>query len=302
MAFIIFLLLLVFACPVEAHAWGIGFHLHVGSQLLEHIGQFAPHLEAILKAQPYDYLYGCISADITIGKKFTHYLEHCHSWRIARKLIKAAKDDRQKACAYGYLSHLAMDTIAHSYFVPFKTIRSFNTVMLKHAYWEMRIEAEIPAATWTLARNLARKNYQHNDAMLRSIVADTIFSFGTNKRLFNSLLLLNRLQHWQKILRSINRASRWTIDGEDIDEYFTLSYEAAASILADMERSPYWRADPAGERALGAASEIRKSLNLLWLDGKLTEQEADRLIAELKPRLKEGITDPDHLLDLLSAG
>jgi hypothetical protein len=67
-----------------------------------------------------------------------------------------------------------------------------------------------------------------------------------------------------------------------------------------MEESPYWKADPTGERALNAAKMIRKNLNLLWLEGKLTERAALAIIKNLKPRFREGITDPDRLLEMLS--
>jgi len=303
MAFQILLLTitLLLISPGDALAWGIGFHLHIGSQVLANIDQVAPQLAALLQAFPNDYLYGCISADITLGKKFTHYLRHCHSWRIARQLIAAADSDSRKACAYGYLSHLAMDTIAHSYYVPFKMVRTFNSLTLKHAYWEMRLEAEISPAIWALARSIARRDFSDNDIMLRSIIADTIFSFGTNKRLFNSLLLLNRLQQWQKMLRSINRNSKWVITPDDRDEYFTLSRQVTESVLAELDQSRFWKADPAGERALQAARMIRKNLNLLWLDGKMSAAEAERIIYDMKPRFRDAITAPDQLLELLSA-
>jgi len=297
---IILTLILLFGLPNEALAWGIGFHLQIGSQILENIQQIAPHLAACLQGHPQDYLYGCISADITLGKKFTHYLQHCHSWRVARRLLEAADSDSRRACAYGYLSHLAMDTIAHSYYVPYKMIRTFNTLSLKHTYWEMRIEAEISPEIWQLARTIGRKDFSDNDTLLRSIIADTIFSFGTNKRLFNSLLLLNRLQQWQKMLRSLNRSSKWAIEAGDRDEYFSLSRQAVESILSGMEQSPYWKADPAGERALASAKAIRKNLYLLWLDGKLPGDEATRILTTLKPRFRQGITAPDQLLELLS--
>lgn len=303
MAFFILIttLILLLASPASAYAWGLGFHLQVGSQILADIEQIAPHLATLLQAYPNDYLYGCVSADITLGKKFTHYLRHCHSWRVARQLIAAAETDSRKACAYGYISHLAMDTIAHSYFVPFKMIRTFNSMTLGHAYWEMRLEAEIDPEIWQLARQIGRGDFRDNDVMLRSIIADTIFSFGTNKKLFNSLLLLNRLQQWQKMLRSLNRNSKWVISTEDREEYFQLARLVAEDILAHMEQSRYWKADPAGERALESAKMIRKNLNLLWLDGKLPEAEAERIIAEMKPRFREAITAPDQLLELLSA-
>jgi len=293
--------LLLALTPTEALAWGIGVHLQLGSQILANPHTLPPLLQTLLSAYPQDYLYGCISADITLGKKFTHYLQHCHSWRMGKKILDTAQSAPQKACAYGYLSHLAADTVAHSYLVPFKMVRTFNTIFLKHAYWEIRAEAQVPPETWELARSIARKRFPDNDTLLRGVLSDTIFSFATNKRLFNSLLLLNRLQQWQRMLRSIDHSSKWTFSPTDQEEYLTLAREACQSILCRMEESPYWKADPTGERAINAAKMIRKNLNLLWLDGKLPVNDGEAILASLKPHFREGITRPDDLLKLLSA-
>lgn len=287
--------------PTEAMAWGIGVHLQTGSWILDNLAQLPEALRLLLSAHANDYLYGCISADITLGKKYTHYLRHCHSWRMGLKILNQAETDGQRACAYGYLSHLAADTVAHSYFVPYKLIRTYNTVLLKHAYWEMRFEAHVDPEVWPLARSIGRKDFPENDRLMRSILADTIFSFGTNKKLFNSLLLLNRLQQYQKVLRSLANTSKWSISTADQEEYLGLTYQATLSLLQDIENSPFRKADPTGERALNSASMIRKNLKTLWLDGKLQEAEADEMLAIIKLRLRDGICRPDDLLSLLSA-
>ncbi len=291
------LLLLI---PVDALAWGIGVHLQIGSHILDNLANLPAPLQTLLSSHPFDFLYGCISADITIGKKFTHYLKHCHSWRIGRQILGAARTEGQKACAYGYINHLAADTVAHSYMVPFKMVRTFNTVMLQHAYWEMRFESNVPTEIWSLARTIARIDFSANDALMSNVLSRTLFSFATNKRVFNSILLLSRLQRWQKMLQSVSEHSRWTLQEEEQEEYLSLARQAARSVLCDMEESPYWKADPAGERALNAARIIRRNLNLLWLDGKLPEREAGELLAELKKRFCQGITNPEGLLDLLA--
>ncbi len=293
--------LIILFLPSEAMAWGIGVHLQTGAWILDNLTQLPDPLRTLLSLYPNDYLYGCISADITLGKKYTHYLRHCHSWRMGHKILKHATTESQQACAYGYLSHLAADTVAHSYYVPFKLMRTYNTMLLKHAYWEMRFEAHVAPEIWPLARSIGRKDFSENDKLLRSLLADTIFSFGTNKKLFNSLLLLNRLQQYQKVLRSLANTSKWSISSEDRKEYLGLTSEATLSLLKDMDSSPYLNADPTGERALNAATMIRKNLHTLWLDGKLRDGDAEEMLAMLKIRLREGICRPDDLLVLLSA-
>ncbi|MBN1142483.1 MAG: zinc dependent phospholipase C family protein, partial [Deltaproteobacteria bacterium] len=115
--------LLLILAPSELWAWGMGVHLQVGSEILAGLELLPPSVEELLVRFPYDFLYGCISADITLGKKFTHHLHHCHSWRSGKKLLDAADSEPRKACAYGYLAHLGADTIGHSFFVPYKMVR-----------------------------------------------------------------------------------------------------------------------------------------------------------------------------------
>lgn len=292
---------IVLLAPAEAWAWGVGVHLQVGSWLLEQAPRLPAHLQALLAAYPHDYLYGCISADITLGKKYTHYLRHCHAWRMGQKVLEAAKDDGQRACAYGYLSHLAADTVAHGYFVPYKLMRSYNTTLLNHAYWEMRVEAHVGDEAWQLARALGRFDFSDNDRMLRKVLANTIFSFATNKRLFDSLLLLNRLKRWQRTLSMLEHTTRRPLSESDRKEYLDLARDAVFSVMAEQDRSPWLSADPTGERALAAADQIRRNLNLLWLDGKLSEAEAERLLLQVKETLRAGLFDQDRLLQLTAS-
>jgi hypothetical protein len=276
----------------------VGVHLQVGSWLLQQLPQLPSHLQVLLAAYPHDYLYGCISADITLGKKYTHYLQHCHSWRMGRQILVAATDDSRRACAYGYLSHLAADTIAHGYYVPYKLMRSYNTTLLQHAYWEMRFEAHVDQKSWELARALGSFDFSDNDRMFQTVLADTIFSFATNKRLFNSLLLLNRLKRWQTALATLGKTSRWQLNDNDRQEYFELACAATLNLLKDFETSPWLATDPTGERALAAAGKIRRNLHLLWLDGKLSETEAERLLLKMKKTLRDGMLHQDRLLKL----
>ncbi len=296
--YVILIVLIVILTPASAFAWGAGVHLSLGSYLLDNMHLLPATIQTLLLAHPHDFLYGCISADITVGKRFTHYLNHCHSWRMGKKILEAAETDAQKSCSYGYLSHLAADTIAHSYFVPFKMVRTFNTVLLKHTYWEIRSESQVDPNVWDLAREIASEDFSHNDAMMRSVLSDTIFSFKTNKRIFNSILLLSRLRQWQKMLLTISSSSRWVLEEEVWEEYFDLARQVAVSILCEMEASPYWNADPTGEKAIGVAKGIRKKMIKLWFEGGLSTERTDEIINNLKPMFYERITHPDTMKEL----
>lgn len=293
-------LLLVICTPHEALAWGAGIHLQLGSAVLNNLQAVEPAVASVLTEFPHDFLYGCLAADITIGKKFTHYLLHCHRWRVGMKVLENAGTPSHRACAYGYLSHLAADTVAHNYFVPYKIMRSFSTLTLKHAYWEMRFETFVDKEIWETGRQVSQENYRANDALLRRVLSDTLFSFGTNKRIFNSILLVSRLEKWQQVLRTLSDSSRYTLEESDREEYMSLAQEAVFDFLARGENSPYFQADPTGERALLSAETVRKNLRLLYQSGKLTKGQAMEQLEEIKGRLREAICAPEQLQQILS--
>ena len=294
-------LLLVIFMPQDALAWGPGIHLQLGSAVLNNLHLLKPALAAIIAEFPNDFLYGCIAADITVGKKFTHYLLHCHRWRVGLKVLENAATPAHRACAYGYLTHLAADAVAHNYFVPYKIMLSFSTLTLKHAYWEMRFEKYVEKDIWETGKQVSRENYHANDALLRRVLSDTIFSFGTNKRIFNSILLVSRLEKWQQMLKTFSDSSRYILEDTDRDEYMSLALEAVFDSLNGMEESRIFQADPTGERALLSAETVRKNLRLLYRSGKIDKAQAMGQLVELKGNLRNAICEPEQLAHILSA-
>ncbi|MEI6206366.1 MAG: zinc dependent phospholipase C family protein [Desulfuromonadales bacterium] len=286
--------------PTDALAWGGGIHLQLGSSVLSNPGALPAGMAALLTSYPRDFLYGCIAADITVGKKFTHYLLNCHRWGIGRNILKNAATDRQRACAYGYLCHLAADTIAHNYYVPHKIIRSFATVTMKHAYWEMRFETFVDKEVWDLARDVCRADQQANDKLLRSVLTTTIFSFGTNKRIFNSIMLLSRLEKWQLVMQTLSSNSRYKLAEGDRDEYLKLAGEAVFDFLQEPEKSRFLKVDPTGEQALAAADALRKNLRLLYQNGRITKAEGFEQVEKLKEMLRKSLLKPELLKELYS--
>ncbi|MCK4503795.1 MAG: hypothetical protein KAU22_12235, partial [Desulfuromonadales bacterium] len=123
--------------------------------------------------------------------------------------------------------------------------------------------------------------------------------FRTNKKIFNSMMLITRLQQWHKLIETIDKHSKWQFDADEHSEYMAMGLEAINGILGD-EYSPYWNADPTGDRALTAADMIRKNMNHLWLEGKLRQEDSNLILKELRNRFKLGITDPDEILPLFT--
>ena len=294
------LLLLVFALPASAFAWGGGTHLQLGISILNNLQTLPPAVATVVGSFPNDFLYGCIAADITVGKKFTHFLLNCHRWHVGRTVLAHADTHPKRACAYGYLAHLAADSIAHNYYVPIRIMGSFSTLTLKHAYWEVRFDSFVEREIWETGGRVAREHFQENDEMLRSVIAETIFSFGTNKRIFNSIMLLNRLEKWQQAIRTLDSSSRYPLYENDRDELLELSHEAIVDVLANLEYSRFFLADPTGERALQAAEAVRRNLRLLYRSGKLSKDQADELLIGVKGKLRSAICASDQLQQILS--
>ena len=287
--------------PHQAFAWGGGIHLQLGVSVLNNLSALSPDVAAVLASHPRDFLYGCISADITLGKKFTHYMLNCHRWRIGRKVLQAARTDSERACAYGYLCHLAADVIAHNYFVPYKIMRSFASITMKHAYWEMRFETFVARDIWETAQEVCRTDQRANDALMRGVLSNTIFSFGTNKRIFNSIMLLSRLEKWQRVMKTLSDNSRYVLAETDRDEYLKLTEDAVFGFLQQPQESELLLADPTGERALAMAEAVRKNLRLLYKNGRVTKAEGLEQVELLRLKLRQALDKPE-LLDEIHNG
>ncbi len=298
---LLFCLTIFLFFPNQAFAWGAGIHLGLGLRLLAAPEALSASLQVLLASYPFDFLYGCIAADITLGKKHTHHLKHCHNWSIGHKLLNLSKKEgpAAEACAYGYLAHLAADTIAHNYYVPYKLAMTFNTSILNHAYWEIRADIGVRDETWKTAQQLAQHDNRKHDRLLNKVLAPTIFSFRTNKQIFNSMMLITRLQQWHKLIETIAKRSKWKFEPGEHIEYMAMGLDAINGILGD-KNSPYWNADPTGDRALTAADMIRKNMNHLWLEGKLHPEDSALILKELRNRFKLGITNQDELLPLFT--
>lgn len=287
--------------PDSAWAWGGGMHLQAGLNVLENLPQIHPQAAAVLAAHPRDFLYGCISADITLGKKYTHYLLHCHRWSIGLKVLQSARTDSERACGYGYLCHLAADVIAHNCFVPYKIMQAFPTVTMKHAYWEMRFETFVGRDIWDLAREICSGDQSANDDLLRSVLTPTIFSFGINKRIFNSIMLLSRLERWQRVMQTLSDNSRFMIGEEEHRGYVELTMEMVFDFMKHLEDSELLQNDPTGERALAAAEAVRKNLRLLYKSGRVTKAEGFAQVDNMESNLRKALRNPHMLNELHTA-
>jgi len=270
--------------PDQAFAWGPVTHLQLGIDALRHVSLLDHSLRMLLESFPYDYLYGCIGADIIFAKGLARIHDHSHSWHVGFSVLEEAGSPAQESFAYGYLSHLAADTIAHNHFIPVCVVRTYPAKTLRHAYWEMRFDTLAKRELWMLAREIASlPQHEEDDQLLERVVKRTLFSFKTDKRIFSSLLMLNRMEQWHRMLDNLSDKSIWTLSDRDAARYRGLSLGSALDFLTHLERAACLKLDPTGKDALISAKWIRKNLRALDRRGKLEPNLYIQALKALQP-------------------
>lgn len=264
---ILFVLPVLLLWPDEVFAWGPATHLQIGWQVLSNPAMLIGPVKPLLEVFPYDYLYGCISADIVVGKRFTRALKHCHNWQVGFKLLSSAGSPSQKAFAYGYLSHLAADTIAHNYYVPEKMVTAYSARFLRHIYWEMRFDALADKVVWDLPQKIMKDVHADNDPLLESVLENTLLSFSTNKTIFNNMMLIHRMEQWHKMIGKLSSYSRWVLHKEDVDIYYQQSMTAVLDLLQRQDMATCIKDDPTGRKNLDLAKSLRKKLKFMKRNG-----------------------------------
>jgi hypothetical protein len=259
--------------PDPAHAWGPISHLAHGSGVLKELTILAASLQQLLARYPMEYLYGCVGADITLGKKYTRAMQaHCHSWRVGWQVLSSAESDEQRAFAYGYLSHLAADVYSHNHFVPTQLIVSFRARTLRHVYWEARFDSMQDAGYRAIVRDLRRQRFPECDALVKRVVARTIFSFDTNKRIFDSVMAFHDWDNWHRMMRRVSTRSRFHLADSAVPLYNAACHRNILDVLRHGRQAACQVEDPTGLEALTGAKRVRRRLKALQRRGAVTAE------------------------------
>jgi len=292
-------LLAVLFLPAVAYAWGPGMHVEVALEALSNASAVSPTIAALMEKFPEAFIYGAASPDIIVGKKLAGILHHCHNWRMGHTILAEARGERQLAAAYGYLMHLAADIVAHNYFIPFKIIRTWDARLLTHTYWEMRFDLGVSDEAWERLDMITELDIEEFDDLLERVLRKTIFSFSTNKRIFNTILMLQKVRGLRRSLKLHASRSRYDIGIENRQHYVDLAMESALSFLKDPERAPCLVMDPAGLARLDYAKNLRRNIRNKVSQGRLKERDADKLVELVKERLALGLYRPDMVLPVV---
>lgn len=258
-ALLVFVLLL--GMPLSAHAWGAVTHLRLGCGVLDQLSLLPPLLQELLRHHPLDFLYGNLSADTILWKNLAPDYLHCHKWENGVRVLRSARSGPERSFAWGYLSHLASDTVSHNYFVPKQLIKSYRKRRHSHAYWEMRLDNRAPGDVWSLLKRLGDDpEVQHDDLLEDALAAPPLLNFRWNKRIFNGFLVSQRMQRWRRMVERVGAQVEGRLGRAEEEEYVGFAQSAILDFLVHFRGSAPMRIDPTGRELLGKATQLRRRL------------------------------------------
>lgn len=257
LAALLLVAIMVLLFPHPLYAWTPGTHVVLGERILGSLNLLPQAVGDLLRAFPYDFLYGSIAADTTMAKKFAPADRHCHAWHVGREVYDEAPSDALRAFGLGYLAHLAADAVAHNYFVPRQLVVTSSTRAMGHTWWEARVELLLGEAVPAAAGDLIRLDHRPADAHLERILSPTIFSVRTNRRLFRGMVRLTDSRPWQIGLQVAQDQSRWELPASLITGHLDRATHYIRSAISDPH-SPILGLDPNGEASILRSKAVRR--------------------------------------------
>ncbi len=243
---VVLILVSILFIPSIAGAWGPLTHLYLGNQVLDlGAGVVPTAIYMLVRRFKKDFLYGNLSADIILGRRFQESEKNSHNWVIAWRLLETAKTERQKAFAYGYLTHLSADTVVHNLDV--------STMPFGHSLIEMKSDSMIDKSHRKTLKSIDSVIQKRNDLFLENVLESVFFSFKTNKRIFKGVLLLSRLPNYRPVSNLIHNSLTYEIPVLKIQNFQKESLKRMFDLLVEGERSGVLKEHPLGRHLRNGA-------------------------------------------------
>jgi hypothetical protein len=260
----------------NAYAWGPATHVKLAGDLLNLLPLIPSAIGGLLSRFAVDYVFGNVAADVVFAKRLSKVKQFCHHWSTGFELLSSAKNDRSRAFAYGYLCHLAADTVAHGKFVPRQVTASNSTLNFGHLYWELRADHVLDPAVWRRLRQVITADHEAHHALMSRRLTDTFLPFSMNRHLFDRINNLVSRRGTHRTLQLLEFCSRFELSKDLVTSYHTECVERMLCLLTHGQRSPLLREDPNGTAALAYTRATRRQIRILSrygydLDHRVTE-------------------------------
>lgn len=257
--FVILIILVLALFPSRALAWGPGVHIVTGNWVIQNIGTLGLPMGAVILQHPKQFLHGLLSADIFIGKGCKATDGHSHNWESGFQLLDRARDEHEQAFAYGYLSHLAEDIVAHNVFVPGLLHTLPNAGKIAHIYLEAQADRLLTWESADLLGLFKGDQSRVTSALLSDALRQKAFSFWIKKQLFQGGIYLGGSRLWKSSMRLLDAYMPENGRGTLLEQMLTLSTMAMVNFLRHGRDSILVNLDPIGEEALVNAQIEEKS-------------------------------------------
>jgi hypothetical protein len=236
-----------------AWAWGPAAHTVIACKMLEQTAQIMPFLANVLRTFPLEYLYGSLSADFFVGKSLKSKNGHSHAWDTGFRFLQKAEDEQEVAYAWGFLSHLAADIVAHNYFVP-NLIQMLPTgKRMGHLYWEAKADYIVGPTYMRIAKEVLTMEHLGCDDLLKLAVGKKRNGLKARRHIFTHSVKINDFLYSQP-LRFSNKRLRYRLSQVYLSAMIGLSARLVKDILQNPETSACFSFDPIGSRNLRLAS------------------------------------------------
>lgn len=252
---LLFVLQAVFA--ENAFAWGPAIHTVISCSILDGLKFILPDIAAILRRYPLEYIYGSLSADFFIGKGNKRKDGHSHNWEAGFNILGKAENEKDAAYAYGFLSHLAADVVAHNYFVPDLIHRFLMLKKLGHIYSESVADKFAGTYYIKMAGNVLSKKHLGCDRMLKAAVLANSNALKTKRQIYTRSVKVSDYIYCLPQVSYVYEHSPYKISEDYMCSMIDLSYKLVKDLLSYPESSPCLSHDPIGEDNLREAGRNR---------------------------------------------
>lgn len=246
--------------PEPLGAWGPATHVALGELILNSLYLLPPAVRALLERHPIHFLYGSVAADISFAKKYVPEGRHSHNWTVGEEILRSAPNPALQAMGFGYLAHLAADTLAHNVFVPRRLFLTPTGKTQGHTFWEHRMDLHVGEEFLGKARRLVM-NHDHTEAdeYFDEVLSRTLFSFKTNRRIFRGMIQVQDNDRWKVVFDRVLTSSRYLLTEDRVETYMGYSFDFIVDYFSNGQGSRPRVLDPVGALNLRIAKKLRRA-------------------------------------------